>query len=111
MNIEQAKTADYSYFDGELRPDDHRIVHERGRLHDIRLTDDEMDQAMHIRHEIHAMVDHAAHQAQIGEYLAARLNRVHAEQTVLLAHVRERECLRVLDITLDEDFKIVEAQP
>ena len=102
---------DYNYFDEELKVDAKRVEHERNRLFDIRLTDEEMIQAQHIRHEIHALVDHAAHQAQIGEYLAARLNRVHAEQTVLLAHVRERECLRVLDITLDEDFKIVEAQP
>ena len=100
---------DYDIFDDDLRPDPARMQHERGRLHDIRLTDDEMDAAMRIRHEIHELVDHAAAQHRICEYLAARLNAVHVEQSGLLHRIRERECLRVLDIALDENFKIVEA--
>lgn len=102
---------DYNIFDDELRPGAARIDHERGRLHDIRLTDDEMDAAMRIRHEVHELIDHAAAQHRICEYLAARLNAVHVEQSGLLHRIREREVIRVLDITLDENFKIVEARP
>jgi len=101
---------DYDIFDDELRPDPARMDHERSRLRDIRLTDDEMDAAMRIRHEIHELVDHAAAQHRICEYLAARLNAIHVENQGLLHRIRERECIRVLDIALDENFKIVEAR-
>lgn len=101
--------SDYNFDDDKLQPDAARMEHERGRLHDVRLTDDEMEKAIILRREIHQLVEHAGAMQWISEYLAARLNAVHAEQSVLLHRIKDRECLRVINISLDQDFKIVEA--
>lgn len=95
--------------------DDHativRQAHEMSYIArgDVRLTDDEMDEAIQCRREIHQLVEHAAAQQRISEYIASRLNRAHAYQSALLHRIKERACILVVDIALDQDFKVVKA--
>ena len=105
-----AKNGYLAYLNDDLVPDPAQIAHERGRLHHVRLTDDEMNAAMRIRHETRELIDYAAVQHRISEYLAKRLNAMHVENESLLRRIKERECIRVLDITIDDTFKIVEAK-
>jgi len=76
---------------------------------DVRLTDDEMSEAINFRREIHQLVDMAAAQQRISEYIAARLNRTHADQSALMHRIKERACIRAVEIALDQDFKVVKA--
>lgn len=76
---------------------------------DVRLTDEEMSEAIDLRREIHQLVDHAADLQRISEYMAGRLNRVHAQQSALLHRIKERECIQAVDIAIDENFKVVKA--
>lgn len=87
-----------------------RAAHERAYIArgDVRLTDEEMAQAITLRAEIRTIVDHTEHLQRISEYMAARLGRVHADNKALLHRIKERESIRIIDIQLDGDYKIQE---
>lgn len=101
---------DYDFFDADpIALEAARVYHERNRLPSIQLTPDEIVEAAANRRERNRLADMVHSNAIISEYLAECLGKMARDQNALIHRIRERVGIREIDITLDQDYNVIEA--